>query len=100
MGDSNNPTDFPDCQCDKVPQLDALFQTINGGDKQAVQQAINMTSIFVYQASVVLGDNTDTGGHNYYMTKQPNQPWRIVNADPDCETVQTSSVFINCHRCT
>lgn len=79
----NNPVDFPDCQCDNVPQLDALFQTVHTGDKAAVQAAVNMTSIFVYQASVTLTGNIDTGSHNYYMSKQPGQPWRIISVDPD-----------------
>ena len=45
--------------------------------------AINMTSIFIYQSSVAVIGNTDTGSHNYYLIKQPQQPWRIINADPD-----------------
>jgi spore coat protein CotH len=79
----NNPQDFPDCECDNLPQLQHLFQTINVGSKDEVAAAINMTSVFIYQSSVAIIGNTDTGTHNYYMSKQPGQPWRIINADPD-----------------
>ena len=56
---------------------------INSGTKDEVVAAINMTSVFVYQASVALVKNTDSGSHNYYMSKQPGSPWRIINVDPD-----------------
>ena len=79
----NNPQDYPDCQCDNIPQLQHLFRTINSGSKDEVAAAINMTSVFIYQSSVAMIGNTDTGDHNYYMSKQPGQPWRIINADPD-----------------
>lgn len=80
------------CQCDDLPQLRPLFRTINHGTKAQVAAAMNMTSVFVYQASVALISNIDSGSHNYFMSKQPDQPWRIINVDPDCETVQTSCV--------
>ena len=79
----NNPEDFPDCDCDDVPQLDALFATLHSGDKRAVQSAINMTSVFSYQGFAVLVSNGDTGSHNYYMSKVVGEPWRIINVDPD-----------------
>ena len=79
----NNPEDTPDCSCDAVPQLDQLFATMHSGDKQAIQAAMNMTSVFVYQAFAVLVNNGDTGSHNYYMSKVVGQPWRVINVDPD-----------------
>ena len=79
----NNPVDYPQCECDDVPQLQPLFHTINSGTKDEVAAAINLTSVFVYQSSVALGVNIDTGSHNYYMSKQPGQPWRVINVDPD-----------------
>jgi hypothetical protein len=79
----NNPEDTPDCDCDAVPQLDALFATLHSDDKAAVQAAMNMTSVFVYQAFAVLVNNGDTGAHNYAMSKVVGQPWRVINQDPD-----------------
>jgi len=79
----NNPRDHPDCDCDNLTQLQPLFRPINSGDKITVMNAINMTSVFIYQSSVAVIGNTDTGSHNYYMIKQPRQPWRVINADPD-----------------
>eukprot|EP01052_Picozoa_sp_SAG31_P038582 SAG31_NODE_5183_length_2694_cov_6.997494_1_plen_630_part_10 len=79
----NNPVDHPQCDCDAAPQLDALFRTLHSGDKRAVQSAMNMTSVFAYQAFAVLVNNGDTGAHNYYLSKVVEQPWRIINVDPD-----------------
>ena len=53
----NNPEDTPDCMCDAVPQIDALFSAIHSGDKATVAAAINMTSVFIYQAFAVLVNN-------------------------------------------
>lgn len=78
----NNAEDFPDCDCDAVPQLDALFAAMHSGDKRTVMSAINMTSVFIYQGFAVLVNNGDTGGHNYFMSKVVGEPWRVINADP------------------
>ena len=48
------------CECDNLPQLQPLFQTINSGTKDEVAAAINMTSVFVYQASVALTANSES----------------------------------------
>jgi hypothetical protein len=48
------------CECDNLPQLQPLFQRINSGTKDEVAAAINMTSVFVYQASVALVKNSES----------------------------------------
>ena len=48
-----------------------------------IAAAVNMTAAFAFQTIVKMSGDYDTGNHNYYMYKQPADPWQIILYDAD-----------------
>ena len=82
-GPDFNGVDNVGCQCDNLPELDAMFQRLRSDNKAEVAGVMNLTAAFLYQAMLVINANIDSGDHNYYIYKQPSKPWAVVNIDSD-----------------